>query len=78
MGNWATSGEHAYKISLTKENFIGDGQFGDVYKVYSKDLSKVYAAKFLKMKPENMNSEEKLSYERELNVLKRTTHPFII
>jgi serine/threonine protein kinase len=78
MGNQATSGELAYKISLTKENFIGEGQYGDVYKIYSKDLSKVYAAKFLKMKPENMNSEEKMGYERELKVLEETTHPFII
>ena len=37
MGNWWTSGEHAYNIDLTKENFIGEGTYGDVYKIYSKD-----------------------------------------
>ena len=37
MGNKATSGEHAYNINLTKENFIGEGTYGDVYKIYSKD-----------------------------------------
>jgi hypothetical protein len=37
MGNRATSGEHAYKINLTKENFIGEGTYSDVYKIYSKN-----------------------------------------
>jgi len=37
MGNRATSGEGAYNINKTKENFIGEGTYGDVYKIYSKD-----------------------------------------
>ncbi len=78
MGNWWTSGEHAYNINLTKENFIGEGTYGDVYKIYSKDQQKVYAAKFLKMKLENMDSEDKLAYERELDILQTMTHHLII
>jgi serine/threonine protein kinase len=78
MGTRAISGEHAYKISLTKENFIGSGNYGDAYKIYSKDQQKVYAAKFLKMKLEYMDLEEKLSYERELEILQKLSHPFII
>ena len=37
MGNRVTSGEDAYNINITKENFIGMGTYGDVYKIYSKD-----------------------------------------
>ncbi len=37
MGNRVTSGENAYKIKVKKENFIGEGTYGDVYKIYSKD-----------------------------------------
>jgi len=37
MGNKATAGEHAYKIKISPENFIGEGTNGDVYKIYSKD-----------------------------------------
>ena len=69
MGNRASSGEHAYKINLTKENSIGEGTYGDVFKIYSKKDQKVYAAKFLKIKLELMNSEDKLGFERELEIL---------
>ncbi len=78
MGNRATSGELAYNINLTKENFIGEGTYGDVYKIYSKDQQKVYAAKFLKMKFEHMLSEDKLAYERELDILQTMKHHLII
>jgi hypothetical protein len=37
MGNRATSGKRAYNINITNENFIGEGTYGDVYKIYSKD-----------------------------------------
>ena len=67
--NLATKGEHAYQISLTNENLIDAGNYGDVYKIYSKDYQKVYAGKFLKVKPEHMDSEDRLGYERELEII---------
>ena len=50
----------AYELSLTDESKIGEGTFGDVYTIHSKDKQKVYAAKLLKKKLEDMESEEKL------------------
>jgi hypothetical protein len=48
MGN-SSSGEDAYRINLTKENWIGGGNYADVYKVQKKSTEKFYAAKFLKV-----------------------------
>jgi serine/threonine protein kinase len=78
MEKSANSGEHAYNISLVKENFIGEGTYSDVYKIYSKDQQEVYAGKFLKISPENMSPEDKLGYERELEILKSIDSPYII
>ncbi len=36
MGNQATSGENAYNINLTKDNLLGEGMFGAVYKITRK------------------------------------------
>jgi len=73
-----TSGEHAYDINLSEENLIGEGSYGNVYKIHKKDEGKVYAAKLLKVPLKFMNDVEKLSYERELQILRATNHPFII
>ena len=53
-----TSGQHAYNISQTKENLIGKGASGDVYKIYSKNDRKVYAAKFYRRRIDFMDSKE--------------------
>ena len=77
MGNTA-SGAGAYKIKLIPENRIGGGQYADVYKVQKKDTKQLYAAKFLKVPIKYINSLEKLGYDRELQILKETNHPFVI
>ncbi len=38
----------------------------------------MYAAKFLKVQMSFLNSLEKLGYDRELQILKETDHPFVI
>ncbi len=77
MGNTA-SGIGAYKINLIPENRIGGGQYADVYKIKKKDSKQLYAAKFLKVPLTFVNSLEKLGYDRELQILKETNHPFVI
>ena len=77
MGNSA-SGPDAYTINLTSENRLGDGQFANVYKVQKKDTKKLYAAKLLKAPLSFIHSLEQLGYDRELQILKETDHPFVI
>ncbi len=48
MEKSATSGEHAYIISKTADYLIAEGSYGEVYKIYTKNEKKVYAAKFFK------------------------------
>ncbi len=61
--------ESRYLINLTPENLIDAGNNGDVYRIKSNDGQKVYAGKFLKINPDIMNSEEKLGYKRELEIM---------
>ena len=56
MGSRATSGEKAYEISLTKENFLGDGNYSDVYKIRRLENDAVRAAKFYKVPKSFMDS----------------------
>ncbi len=65
----STKGEQVYQISLTEENRIDEGTYGDVYKIYSKSHQKMCAGKFLKVRPGDMSSEDKLGYERELEIM---------
>ncbi len=51
---------------MNPENFLGEGQYGDVYKVKDKKSRKIYAAKFIKIPIEFRGSYEKLSQKREL------------
>ena len=37
MGNNASSGEKAYSIKLTDKYKLGEGMFGEVYKIRSKN-----------------------------------------
>ena len=73
-----TSGENAYDIDLSDENLMGEGSYAKVYKIYTKDERKAYAAKILKVPLKYMDEVEKLGYERELQILRGTRHPFII
>jgi serine/threonine protein kinase len=77
MGNRA-AGAGAYTINLTSDNRLGGGNYADVYKVQRKDTKKLYAAKFLKVPLTYIDSLEKLGYDRELQILKITDHPFVI
>jgi hypothetical protein len=37
MGNTATKGPDAYLMKLTEQNKLGEGAFGAVYKILTKD-----------------------------------------
>ena len=39
---------NTYTINLTPDNYLGSGNYGDVYKIQKNDTKKYYAAKFLK------------------------------
>lgn len=39
MGNNQLVGEKAYKIKLTRENFLGEGSYGLVYKIIKRDTN---------------------------------------
>jgi hypothetical protein len=71
MGNNPTWGEKAYSMKLTENNKLGEGAYGTVYKILSKDKERVYAAKIFKIPLKMMNSLEKLGYDRELKILKK-------
>ncbi len=77
MGN-ATSGPKAYSIKLTEDNKIGEGTYGEVYKITTKDQKTVCAAKILKMPFKMMKPLQQLGYDRELKILQETSHPFVI
>jgi serine/threonine protein kinase len=73
-----SSREDAYNIELTEENKLGEGSYGEVYKIRRKEDGLLCAAKFFKIKIEHMNSIEELGYKRESKILKSADHPFII
>ncbi len=56
MGNNATSGEKAYLIKLTDKNKLGEGSFGAVYKIMTKDKQTACAAKIFKIPLKKMTS----------------------
>jgi serine/threonine protein kinase len=57
---------------------LGEGTFGTVYKIMSLDNEKAYAGKHLKKAIKMMDEKEMLSYERELDFLQKTSHPFVV
>ena len=77
MGNTA-SGPGAYTLNFTPENRIGEGTYADVYKVQKKDTKEWCAAKLHKIPLSFFDSLQKLGYDRELEILKETDHPFVI
>ncbi len=77
MGN-ATSGEKAYSIDLNEKNKLGEGSYGAVYKIHTKDNKRACAAKIFKIPFKQMNILEKLGYDRELKILQESNHPFVV
>jgi len=50
-----SSGEEAYNIDLSEDNMLGEGTYGQVYKIYRKIDGQPFAAKVFKMLPNHMN-----------------------
>ena len=72
------TGVAAYTINLIPENKLDGGQYADVFKIQKIDSQQWYAAKFLKVPLSFVSSLDKLGYDRELQILKETDHPFVI
>ena len=70
--------ESAYNIKLTDENKLGEGSYGQVYKILRKSDGLMCAAKILKIPLDLMDTNENLSYKRESKILKLADNPFII
>lgn len=73
-----SSKEEAYVMDLKDENLLGEGSYGQVYKILRKNDGLTCAAKFFKIPLHQMDSNEKLGYNRESKILKEADHPFII
>jgi hypothetical protein len=65
MGNSA-SGAKAYSMKLKDENKIGEGAYGTVYKIFTKDKKTACAVKIFKIPFKMMNALEQMGYDREL------------
>ena len=73
-----SSSEDAYNIELTDGNLLGEGSYGQVYKIKRKIDGLMCAAKLLKIPLDVMNTNEQLGYKRESKILKQADHPFIV
>ena len=49
MGNAATKGEKAYSMKLKEKNKLGEGPYGTVYKIMTKNKKTACAAKIFKV-----------------------------
>ena len=56
-------------MKLKDKNKLGEGAFGLVYKIMTKDKQIACAAKIFKIPFKMMSSLEKLGYDRELKIL---------
>lgn len=65
-------------MKLIDKNKLGEGAFGAVYKIMTKDKKTTCAVKIFKTSFKKMEPLEKLGYRRELKILKETSHPFVI
>ena len=65
-------------MKLSENNKLGEGAFGAVYKIMTKDLQTACAAKIFKIPMKMMSTLEKLGYDRELKILQETLHPFVV
>ena len=70
--------ESAYIMELTEENLLGEGSFGQVYKIQRKSDGLLCAAKLFKVPLDAMDTNENLSYKRESKILKLADNPFVI
>jgi serine/threonine protein kinase len=73
-----SSSEDAYNIELTDGNLLGEGSYGQVFKIKRKVDGLMCAAKLLKIPLDQMNTNEQLGYKRESKILKQSDHPFIV
>lgn len=73
-----SSSEDAYNIELTDGNLLGEGSYGQVFKIKRKVDGLMCAAKLLKIPLDQMNTNEQLGYKRESKILKQADHPFIV
>ncbi len=82
MGNkntFISSTGEKYQLDMkNKANKLGSGAFADVYKVLRTYDKKPFAAKILKISPDEMRSYEKLGNDRELKILKSIDHPLVM
>ena len=78
MGN-NLIGEKAYKIKTTNENMmLGEGSYASVHKIERKDTKEIFAAKIFKIPFNDMSKMDSTGCERELEILKKAEHPFVI
>ncbi len=66
MGNKSAQGEKAYTIKLRDKYKLGEGAYGTVYRIKTKDKKTKCAAKIFKVPLKMMNQLEQLGYDREL------------
>ena len=64
MGNAATKAD-AYSMILTDQNKLGEGKYGTVYKIMTKDKKTACAAKIFKVPFIKMSHLEQIPYSRE-------------
>ena len=60
---YSREGENAYKIELNKENLLGNGNFGSVYKITRKFDNLVCAGKFIRQNYDTLTKFEKDTLE---------------
>ena len=74
-----SSNEDAYNIELTEGNLLGEGSYGQVYKIKRKIDGLTCAAKLFKIPLHLMDTNEQLGCKKESKILKQAAdHPFII
>jgi serine/threonine protein kinase len=65
-------------MKLSDQNKLGEGAFGAVYKIMTKDQQTACAVKIFKIPIKMMSTLEKLGYDRELKILQEASHPFVV
>jgi serine/threonine protein kinase len=65
-------------MKLNEKNKLGQGAYGSVYKIKTKDKKTICAAKIFKVPFKLISNSEKVGYDRELQIIQETSHPFVI
>ena len=79
MGNSQSGEEANWDLDFSdKRNRLGQGSFAEVWKIKNKKDEKHYAGKFLSASTDTMSEKQKLSCERELEILKSMDHLFVV